>query len=174
MKTIVLLGTLLATLASASPGSGRTTSVPEARFPARVATIDGQDLDVAKLAAQNTLVVVTLKATWCPVCRHQLERIRDKLPEIEGCGVTFLVLAPGPRRALKEIQKQVGFPYPFVEDVDLRIAKRLRLQMSEKEIFPSILILRQDLSVGWMQRGRNARRYGDAALLATVNCGDWI
>lgn len=143
-------------------------------FPRKVTTIEGQTLDVQKLARQKTLVVITLKATWCPVCQVQLMRIKSKLPEIQACGVGFLVLAPGPRSELESIKERIGFPYPFIEDVDLAIAKRLGLQLAEDQISPAIFILDSDLSVAWMQRGRNASYFGDPALLEKINCGDWI
>ncbi len=154
--------------------SGFTRADAPGRFPARVLTIDGEELDVAERARDGTLVVVTLKATWCPVCQKQLARIKKKLPEIERCGVNFLVLSPGPRSELRAIRDRIGFPYPFVEDVGLEIAERMGLRMTADQIFPSIFILNPDLSVGWMQRGRNARFYGDPALVEKINCGEWV
>ena len=171
-RSIPVLLALLPLLCAGSPEESKE-GVP-GRFPTKVQTIDGRELDVAKLATEHTLVVVTLKATWCPVCQRQLARIKRKLSEIEPCGVTFLILSPGPRSELQAIQKRIGFPYPFVEDVDLAIADRLGLRMTEDQIFPSIFILNPDGSVAWMQRGRNARYYGDPALVEKIDCGGWI
>jgi peroxiredoxin len=166
-----LLGLLTLLCAGVSPAGSETSP---GRFPAKVVAIDGEEIDVAALASRGTLVVVTLKATWCPVCQKQLARIKSKLAEIEPCGVDFVVLSPGPRAELRAIRERIGFPYPFVEDVDLAIADRMGLRMSKDQIFPSIFILNPDLSVGWMQRGRNARFYGDPALVEKINCGGWV
>ena len=59
---------------AASAGSG----AEQARrgFPRFVTSIGGERLDLLPLAEQKTLVVVTLKATWCPVCQAQLRRRR--------------------------------------------------------------------------------------------------
>jgi len=54
------------------------------------------------------------------------------------------------------------------------VGPKSQLRSIKKEIVPSIFILNPDLSVGWMQRGRNARYYGDSALIEKINCGDWI
>ncbi len=175
MKQLSSVIFLLCSITFICTGDGRSEEdAPPLRFPATVSTIEGEELDLKEIAKKKTLVVVTLKATWCPVCQTQLARIKRKLPEIKPCGVSFLVLAPGPKSQLKAIKEKTGFPYPFVEDVDLAIAKKLGLQMSEEEIFPSIFMLNPDLSVGWMQRGRNSSYYGDDALIKKINCGDWI
>ena len=50
-------------------------------FPAELVDIDGQRIDITELAANDHLVVVTLKATWCPVCQQQLLRLKELLPE---------------------------------------------------------------------------------------------
>ncbi len=147
---------------------------PAVRFPSTVLTVEGAELDVKSLARESTLVVVTLKATWCPVCQRQLMRIKSRLGELEACGVRFLVLSPGPREELRGLKTRTGFPYPFVEDVELSIATRLGLKLRENEITPSIFILNPDLTIGWIQQGRNARFYGDPALLDAINCVDWI
>lgn len=101
-------------------------------------------------------------------------RIKKRLTESEACGISYLVLAPGPRKQLLEIQKKIRFPFPFIEDTDFRIAKSLGLQMSEDEILPSIFILTGDLKVGWMQAGRSDLNYGDPALFEKIKCADWI
>ena len=72
------------------------------RFPIRVTTIDGEVIDVAALARRTTLVIVTLKAPGCPVCQRQLERIKQQRDYLADCGVSFLVLAPGPADQARE------------------------------------------------------------------------
>ncbi len=175
MRTFRLLLVLVCGLA-ASPRMQARGDAPDSgpRFPASVTTIGGEKLDVAALARRRSLVIVTLKATWCQVCQTQLLRLKRRLPEIKPCGATFLVLAPGPRSELRSIQQRIDFPYPFVEDVGLSIAKRLGLQMSKTEILPSLLILGPDLSIQWMQRGRGPGSYADGALVEALDCGNSI
>ena len=164
------LAPLLVAFALVHPHNGTTApQLPQVRFPERVTSVEGKLIDVAKLGREQRVVVVTLKATWCRVCQEQLYRIKARLP-LSHCGVTFLVLSPGPVEALKSIQKRTGFPYPFVEDRDLAIAKSLGLKMSEAEMMPAILILRRDRSVGWMLRGRGPSSFPDRELLDEIDC----
>ena len=165
---------LFTILAATAISFSQENRLPAAKFPAAVRGVDGETIDVAALAKMHRLVVVTLKATWCEVCQRQLQRIKKKLPESKACGLSFLVLAPGPSRELKAIRGKIGFPFPFVEDKGLRIAASLGLRMGEDEILPAIFILREDLTVGWMQAGRGEGAYGDPALFAAAQCAEWI
>ena len=100
MRPLLLLTALLWSL------SGEVRAEAEVRefvFPKTIVAVDGEKLDIAALVKRRTVVVVTLKATWCPVCQRQLVRLKDRLPELKPCGVSFLVLAPGPASELRAI-----------------------------------------------------------------------
>ena len=150
------------------------TQIPRAKFPAKVTSVRGESIDVAKLAETRRVVVVTLKATWCPVCQEQLRRIRRSLRNPDQCGIAILVLSPGPAEALRQIQTDLGVPFPFIEDRNLKIASSLGLRLADDQIQPSILILERDLSVGWSRVGRSTENFGDPALLREVNCAGLI
>ncbi len=143
-------------------------------FPGAVTDIDGNVHDIAALATENKLVVVTLKAAWCPVCQQQLVRLTHRLPEIRYCRVQFLVLAPGPRDELRKIRERTGFSFPFVEDKDLRLARSLGIAMANDQIMPCMFQVRDDLSIGWTQLGRNGAYFGDEALATYFSCGRMI
>lgn len=145
----------------------------EVKFPAQVHSIDGSTIDVARLVREKRVVVITLKATWCRVCQEQLYRLKGQ-SALKHCEVTFLVLSPGPREALKAIQKRTGFSYPFVEDRDLAIAGSLGLRSGEAEILPSIFILNEDRSLAWIQRGRGPNSFSDSELLEQLGCAEVI
>ena len=152
------------------------TPLPDARFPAEVTAASGKKIDVAQLAKDQRVVVVTLKAAWCQICQRQLLRIKKQLDQVKYCSVSFLVLSPGSAAELNAIQQRTAFPYPFIPDTDLKIGAAMRLVLSEKkqELIPAIFILNPDRTVGWIQPGRNSVRYGDAQLLKEIDCGDWI
>ena len=151
-------------------------TLPEARFPTLVVAASGEKIDVAQLAKDQRVVVVTLKATWCRVCQELLLRIKKQLDQLEFCSVSFLVLSPGSAAELNAIQQRTAFPYPFIPDKDLEIgaAMRLVLDKEEQTLIPALFILNPNRTVGWIQLGRNALRYGDAQLLEAIECGDWI
>lgn len=139
-------------------------------LPATLDDVYGKRVDVAELAAKHRLVVVTLKATWCPVCRGQLERLRQALPRLRSCGATFIVLSPGPRDALRAVADATGFPYPFVEDRGLAIARAADLVLAPDQIVPAILVANARREIVWMNRGRNPTSFNDPALLAELAC----
>jgi peroxiredoxin len=169
------LATILsALLMTVSAASAESTGQPSLSFPAELRTIDGGTLDLRAVARTSTVVVVTLKAHWCPVCRNQLRRIKENQQALADCGVTFVILAPGPRDELATIQRETGLAYPFVEDVNLDIARSLGLQLSANEIAPAILMLNRDLKVGWVQQGRSANYYGDCELMKEIACWEKI
>jgi len=151
-------------LAAAAHAGGPVT------LPATLHDVYGKSVDVTELATRHRLVVVTMKAPSCPVCRGQLERLRRELPRLRSCGATFIVLAPGPRDALRAVADATGFPYPFVEDRDLAIARAADLVLAPDQIVPAILIANQRREVVWMDRGRNASSFNDPALLTELDC----
>jgi len=150
------------------------SALPESKFPAVLTDVFGNTIKVKDLVQEKTVVVVTLKATWCQICQEQLRRIKATLSESKNCNVTYLVLSPGPTKDLQEIKKQTDFPFPFIEDKGLIIAASLGLKMAPEQIFPSIFILNKKLKVAWLQKGRNGLFYGDPELLKKLNCAGWI
>lgn len=173
-RSLAAVAIAIAILAGTTTAQRWNEGLPRAKFPSMVTGVSGESIDVAKLAETRRIVVVTLKATWCPVCRQQLRRIRTALRNPDQCGIAILVLSPGPAEALRQIRADVGVSFPFIEDRGLKIASSLGLRLTDDQIQPSILILERDLSVGWMQLGRSTEYFGDPALLKEVNCAGLI
>ncbi len=142
----------------------------EARFPAQVTDVDGRRIDITLLAAQQRLIVVTLKATWCPVCARQLVRLERLRPGLENCGATFLVLSPGPAERIRALRKATGFSARYVEDRDLAIARSLGLRLTRDQILPGLFAIDASLQIAWEQRGRNGAHYGDGKLQEYLGC----
>ncbi len=149
-------------------------TLPFHPFPGKVTDIDGIEIDVRKLVRSKKVVVVTLKATWCQVCQEQLHRLKENLGRIDLDRITFLVLSPGPDNELKAIRNRTAFPFPFIEDKGLTIAKMLNLRLSEREIIPSVFILDRKLRLRWLKRGRNSRTFSEDALLEEIGAVEWI
>ena len=115
-----------------------------------------------------------MKSPDCPICQTQILRIMQSFDRLSACNVTFLILAPGPIEKLREAKELTRFPFPFIVDNELRIARSLGLLLNETQILPSILILNEKLDVEWMQRGRNALYFGDPELMKRQKCEGWI
>ena len=146
----------------------------EIYFPATVTSSKGNDIDVAALAKAHIMIIITIKAAWCPVCQKQLLRIKDQLGDFEKCNASFLVLSPGSNEAVQEVKFNTDFPFPFIPDQNFSIAKKLDLILSPEEIMPAIVILNEDLSIKWMKEGRNVLNFGDADLKEYLGCENWI
>ena len=143
-------------------------------FPEVLQDIDGNTLNLKELTSQKTVAVITLKSPDCPVCQTQILRIMQNFDQLSACNVTFLVLAPGPTEKLQKAKEYTKFPFPFIVDQELKIAKALDLIINETQILPSILILNDKLEVEWAQRGRNALYFGDPELMKRLKCEGWI
>ena len=143
-------------------------------FPEIITDIDGDPINLKELTTQKTVAVITMKAPDCPVCQTQLLRIMQNFDKLSACNVTFLVLAPGSIDELQKAKELTKFPFPFIVDQDLKIARSLDLIINETQILPSILILNDKLEVEWAQRGRNALYFGDPELMKRLKCEGWI
>ena len=143
-------------------------------FPEMITDIEGNNINLTELTAQKTVAVITMKSPDCPVCQMQILRIMKNFDRLAVCNVTFLVLSPAPIEKLNKTKEITEFPFPFIADHKLKIAKSLDLLLSETEILPSILILNEKLDIEWAQRGRNALYFGDPELMKRLKCEGWI
>lgn len=138
--------------------------------PPTLVDVGGTRVDVAALAARSHLVFVTVKATWCPVCREQLRRLGRALPRLRACGATFVVLVPGTREAVATLAHDTSFPYPFVADEARAIAGAAGFAGDDAELVPGLFAVDAARAVTWRQRGRADGAYGDGALAAWLGC----
>ena len=143
-------------------------------FPDSIQDIDGNTINLKELNTKGTVAVITMKSPDCPVCQTQILRIIENFDKLSACNVTFLVLSPGPAEKLQSAKEFTKFPFPFIVDEKLEIARSLDLLLNETQIVPSILILNEKLDVGWVQKGRNALYFGDPGLMKRLKCEGWI
>ena len=143
-------------------------------FPESIQDIDGNTINLKELNTKGTVAVITMKSPGCPVCQTQILRIIQNFDRLSACNVTFLILAPGPIDKLRETKDLTRFPFPFIMDNELKIARSLDLLLNETQMLPSILILNEKLEVEWLQRGRNVLYFGDPELMKHLKCEGWI
>jgi len=143
-------------------------------WPNNIYDIDGMKIDVEILSKNKTVCMITIKSIGCPVCTEQLIRFRKKMKEFNRCNVTFIVLAPGVEKGVRELKRKTQFPFPFISDKDLAIAKRFDLIASFFEIMPAIVLFEKDGSVGWSQIGRGPEYFSDQAIIDYIDCSNWI
>ncbi len=143
-------------------------------FPSKVISSEGNKINVGKLTEGSTIIIITIKSPSCPVCQTQLIRIGKQLDNFNKCNVTFLVLSPGTSKEVHQVKLTTGFPFPFIPDDDLSISKTLGLLLNPQEILPSIIVLNDNLTINWIQKGRNNIYFGDDELYDYLDCDNWI
>tara|TARA_B100000686_G_scaffold58038_1_gene62293 strand:- start:206 stop:814 length:609 start_codon:yes stop_codon:yes gene_type:complete len=174
-KTIAIASILLvvtgkstfATKTRDSIGSHKEFTVPTTLYD-----IDKNIVDVDQLARRRRLVFVTLKSPSCPVCFSQLLRLHRRRLLWEKCGVTFIVLSPGLQKAIIDVRRRTQFSGIFVEDVDLKLARSLELDIDGSYLKPTIFRVDKLRRISWIQHGRSARYFGDRELLQYLQCKD--
>ena len=149
-------------------------SILSGGLPDIIMDIDGNTINLKELTAKKTVAIITMKTPDCPVCQTQILRIMENFDKLSACNVTFLVLSPGPVEKIQSTKELTKFPFPFIVDEKLEIARSLDLLLNETQILPSILILNEKLEVGWLQKGRNALYFGDPELMKHLKCEGWI
>ena len=159
-----LLAAVLVTL-GVPPEPARAVTIPETLRDVR-----GETVDVGALAARGRLVVITVKAPSCPVCRTQLERLRRALPRLRSCGATFIVLAPGPVKDLEALANASGCPFPFVEDRGLELGRAADLVLAPGQLVPGVFGVNAQREIVWVDRGRSEMRFSDEALFEYLAC----
>ena len=165
---LVATGTsIFATKTWDSIGSRKEFTVPTTLYD-----IDKNVVDVDQLARRRRLVFVTLKSPSCPVCFSQLLRLNRRQPQWEKCGVTFIVLSPGSQQAIIDLRRRTQFFGIFVEDVDLKLASSLELDINGSYLKPAIFLVDKLRRISWIQHGRSARYFGDRKLLQYLQCKD--
>jgi peroxiredoxin len=139
--------------------------------PSELRDVTGAAIDVAALASERRLVFVTVKATWCPVCRVQLQRLSRLLPRLRACDASFVVLVPGETEAVAALARDTSFPYPFVAERAVALAAAAGFASTADELVPGFFAVDRTRAIVWEQRGRGAGSYGDAELLTYLGCG---
>ena len=143
-------------------------------FPSKVVSSEGNNINVEKLTEGSTVIIITIKSPSCPVCQTQLIRIRKQLGNFNKCNVTFLVLSSGTSKEVHQVKLTTGFPFPFIPDDGLSISKAFGLLLNPQQILPSIIVLSDNLTVYWIQKGRNNIYFGDDELYDYLDCDNWI
>ncbi|CAG8452488.1 8535_t:CDS:2 [Dentiscutata erythropus] len=160
-------------------------------FPEVVVDLDGHSINIKELAKQHVLILITLKAGWCPVCPQLLrilniyglqdnppETFQDPFngsiiaqvpPEDLPTDAYFIIVCPGPADEVRRIQELCNFSkysYPFIVDENLSLASQIELRMSRTEIMPFIGHIypetRMVFPINW---GRGPGIYGHDKLL---------
>ncbi|MBI2061011.1 MAG: redoxin domain-containing protein [Nitrospirae bacterium] len=155
-------------VAFAFAGAGRAADV---RLPLILKSVDGTVHPSMDLASTGALVVVTIKGSWCPVCRTQLERFRKVQAQLDSCGAEVVVVTPDPPERARELQQAIGDRYRVVADPKGEVGWSLGVwEKGQGAMFPAAFLFAKDLSLKWSFRGRAQGLYVEKELLKHMNC----
>ncbi len=159
----MLLRLVLLAAVLAAAGSGPV-------LPGPLRDLDGAEVDIARLATEARVFLITMKSPVCPVCAQQLARLEHQRPGLELCGARFVVLAPGPAERIRAARRATGLEARWVEDPDGSLARALDLVLGPGQMVPAILEIDAAGRVTWQQRGRNGAYFGDGELQKHLRC----
>ena len=146
----------------------------EKLFPNYIMDVDGNELSFSSLAENKTVCLITLKSINFPTCLEQLKRFKEKITEFQKCNLTFVVLAYAENKSIKALITKVDFPFPFIQDVDFMISKKLNLDNQPFELKPAIILFNGDRTIKWKKIGRSNQYFSDQAIEDYLDCDNWI
>ena len=146
----------------------------EKLFPNYIVDVDGNELSFSILAKNKTVCLITLKSINCPICLEQLKRFKEKITQFQKCNLTFVVLAYAENKSIKALITKVDFPFPFIQDVDFMISKKLNLDNQPFELKPAIILFNGDGTIKWKKIGRSNQYFSDQAIEDYLDCDNWI
>lgn len=143
----------------------------EVHLPDAMQSADGKVIHAREMAAAGPLVVVTIKGSWCHVCREQLERLNKIQSQLDACGAEVVVVTPDPPDQASKLQKAVGQRYPVVSDPEGAVGAGLEVWDSgRKAMFPALFVFGRKLNLEWSFRGRAPGLFADKELLKRLKC----
>lgn len=82
----------------------------------------------------------------------------------------YIVVCPGPKQDVADIQRKIPFPYPFIAgDQAMALGDALKLRMSDTELWPAVLeIFKDSLMTERVSVGRAPGSYYQHDLLKTL------
>ena len=105
-----------------------------AGFPSLTLTDQlGRQIDIATLAAEQTIVVLFYRGGWCPYCNLELRAYQKALPEITRLGARLIAVTPEtPDNALSTAEKN-DLAFTVLSDDHGRLADALgiRFELSD-------------------------------------------
>lgn len=117
--------------------------------------VDGKQLQLSKLYAENPVVLIVLRG-WpeyqCPVCTRQVGEFIAEADQLEANNATVLFVYPGPSEVLQEKAKEFAsdftFPYGFYFTLDPNYSMvnkyGLRWDAPKETAYPSAFVINTD------------------------------
>ncbi len=110
---------------------GRGETAPDFALP----NAQGETIRLSDLLKDSAVILVFYRGHWCPHCSAQLERLQDRLPEIEARGGRLVAVSPQtPDYSLATVE-QFGLGFQVLSDPGNEVARRFGIAFRVPEIF---------------------------------------
>ena len=119
------------------------------RFPAfQLRSVNGEDVDSAKLLAQGPILVSFYRGGWCPFCNMQLRSWQKYIPQLHEAGVTLVTISPALVEESRSRSQRMELDFLMLSDADNELARRLGIIFAQPESMRPILEGNPDFTAG--------------------------
>lgn len=95
-----------------------------ARAPdAKVRTLEGEEVSLAKLLDGQRAAVIFYRGGWCPYCNAHLSQLKKAETELLDSGFRLYALSADRPEALRESSEKYDFSYTLLSDASLDAAR---------------------------------------------------
>ena len=106
------------TTANESEWKGKDIFLPNFQLPSTL----GESLGPKGFWQRKNLVLAFFHQAHCRTCKGVLELLRQNASCIMDMNAEILAIIPGDRRAAEELHAEMKLPFPFLFDLDDRVA----------------------------------------------------
>lgn len=145
----------LASLRITDDAIGRGDTAPEFCLP----STGGDLVMLDDLLADGPVVISFIRGEWCPVCRSEVDGLREIYPRIRAAGADLAVITPEGGSQSAKLRRDKGLPFDLLCDLDLGVSTTYGL----------VFRVPEEMREGFLAKDRNLPvRYGHDGWLLPV------
>jgi len=91
--------------------------------PLKLARLDGTEMDLARIAGENKVVLVNFWATWCQPCRIEMPQLEKLYEEYHSQGFEILAISAEDAATIEGFLEEHPYTFPILVDPGGAIAE---------------------------------------------------
>ena len=131
----------LASLRMTDAAIGQGDTAPEFCLPSTA----GDLVMLQDLLADGPVVISFIRGEWCPVCRSEVDGLREIYPRIRAAGAALAVITPEGGSPSAKLRRDKGLPFDLLCDLDLGVSTTYGL----------VFRVPEDMRDGFLAKDRN-------------------